>query len=74
MDVWFDSGSSDGVLGGLEAEAGSSLNYRLTSTSKAPTNTGAGSKTACSPRSPSRQRPYKRVLTHGFTSMRRAAR
>ena len=69
MDVWFDSGSSwAGVLGGLEAEASSSLNYPADLYLEgSDQHRGWFQSSLLTSVAVNGQAPYKRVLTHGFT-------
>ncbi|MEL0170079.1 MAG: class I tRNA ligase family protein, partial [Synechococcus sp.] len=69
MDVWFDSGSSwAGVLGGLEAEAGSSLNYPADLYLEgSDQHRGWFQSSLLTSVAVNGKAPYKRVLTHGFT-------
>ena len=69
MDVWFDSGSSwAGVLGGLEAEADSSLNYPADLYLEgSDQHRGWFQSSLLTSVAVNGKAPYKRVLTHGFT-------
>ena len=69
MDVWFDSGSSwAGVLGGLEAEADSSLNYPADLYLEgSDQHRGWFQSSLLTSVAVNGRAPYKRVLTHGFT-------
>ena len=62
LDVWFESGASQNVLGGRPASPG-----RPTSTSRATTSTAAGSTARSSSASgPRAGSPYRTCITHGF--------
>ena len=69
MDVWFDSGSSwAGVLGGLEAEADTSLNYPADLYLEgSDQHRGWFQSSLLTSVAVNGKAPYKRVLTHGFT-------
>jgi len=69
MDVWFDSGSSwASVLGGLEAEADSSLNYPADLYLEgSDQHRGWFQSSLLTSVAVNGAAPYKRVLTHGFT-------